>query len=192
MSVLSSGFLQPGTEAFGFSLPDVNNNLVALSDFKGSKALLIVFMCNHCPYVRHVIGPLRDMIEEYQKKGLAAVGINANDITTYPQDAPLHMKEWAGELRFTFPYLYDESQEVAKLYGAACTPDFFLFDEKHRLAYQGQFDASRPGNSIPVTGEDLRRAVDAVLAGKKPKGEQRPSMGCSIKWKEGNEPDYYL
>jgi peroxiredoxin len=192
MSVISSKYMALGTKAFGFCLPDIHNELVSLSDFKTFKALLIVFMCNHCPYVKHIIKPLRDMIAEYQERGLTAVAVNANDVSTYPDDSPANMRKWALELDFTFPYLYDESQETAKIYGAACTPDFFLFDKEQKLAYQGQFDSSRPGNSIPVTGRDLRRALDAVLEGHRVSGEQRPSMGCSIKWKPGNEPDYYL
>lgn len=162
-----------------------------MQDFTGAKALLVVFMCNHCPYVVHIRDALVELVKEYQAKGLAMVGISANDVTTHPKDGPEPMRAAAVEHGFTFPYLYDEDQAVAKAYRAACTPDFFLFDQDQKLVYRGQFDSARPGNKEPVTGADLRAALDAVLAGKVIPGEQRPSMGCNIKWRAGNEPGYY-
>ncbi|MBW3534845.1 MAG: thioredoxin family protein [Gemmatimonadetes bacterium] len=150
--------------------------------------VLVTFLCNHCPFVKHVQEGLAAFAREYQEKGLAVVGISSNDAAAYPQDRPEAMKEEAERAGYTFPYLYDESQEVAKAYRAACTPDFFLFDRDLRLAYRGQMDASRPGNDVPVTGEDLRRAADAVLAGRSPSEDQTPSVGCNIKWKPGNAP----
>jgi hypothetical protein len=161
-----------------------------LKDFDDAPAFLAVFLCNHCPYARHVQGALAALIKEYQGRGLAAVGISANDIGSHPQDGPEEMAKEAAAAGYTFPYLYDESQEIAKAYHAACTPDFFLFDGKRALVYRGQMDDSRPGNGVPLSGIDLRNALDAVLAGKPVTGDQKPSRGCGIKWKPGNEPDY--
>jgi peroxiredoxin len=180
-----------GTAAPDFSLPDVEGKSVSLSDFEKGKPLLVVFMCNHCPYVKHIQRDFAALVAEYQKKGVNVVGINANDAQNYPEDSPENMARDSRKLGYTFDYLYDESQEVAKAYRAACTPDFFLFDANRTLFYRGQMDASRPGNDIPITGNDLRDALERVLAGKDAPEVQRPSMGCNIKWKAGNEPDYF-
>jgi len=190
MSRTASTMLPLGTVAPGFRLPDTEGSLVSLEDYEDSPALLVIFMCNHCPFVKHIIDDLIDLIPEYQAKGLAVVAINSNDVESFPEDCPEMMAELAGEKDFTFPYLYDETQEAAKAYHPACTPDFFLFDAGRKLVYRGQMDDSRPGNGIPVTGADLRTAIDAVLEGKEVPAEQRPSIGCNIKWKQGNEPDY--
>lgn len=180
-----------GTEAPPFRLPNVDGRIVSIEDFKDDPALLVVFICNHCPYVKHILPHFVGLAKEYQQRGVAIVGINSNDVTGYPDDAPEKMAELSRTMGFTFPYLFDESQEVAKAYGAACTPDFYLFDRTRRLVYRGQMDDSRPGNGRPVTGADLRAAIDAVLAGRQVSGDQRPSVGCNIKWKPGNEPDYF-
>jgi len=190
MVMTASTMLELGIAAPDFSLLDTRGNIVSLNDFEKAPALLVVFMCNHCPFVKHVLSNLVELVKEYQQKGVAVVGINSNDITGFPEDSPEMMTKKADEAGFTFPYLYDESQEVAKAYHAACTPDFFLFDKDRRLVYRGQMDDSRPGNDIPVTGDDLRAAMEAVLKGKKVPVKQKPSMGCNIKWKRGNEPDY--
>jgi peroxiredoxin len=179
-----------GTKAPDFNLPDTEGNIVSLSDFDDAKALLVVFMCNHCPFVKHILGTFIELGKEYQREGVAVVGISSNDVDSYPEDRPEMMAKVAREKGFSFPYLYDATQEVAKSYHAACTPDFFLFDEERRLVYRGQMDDSRPGNDVPVTGDDLRAALDAVLEGEPVSKKQRPSMGCNIKWKPGNEPDY--
>jgi peroxiredoxin len=181
-----------GTKAPSFELPDTNGKTVSLKDFDGAPALLVVFMCNHCPYVKHIRGHFTELVKEYQKKGVRAVAINSNDVTGFPEDSPKNMARAVKEFGYTFPYLYDESQKTAKAYRAACTPDFFLFDGDKRLVYRGQMDSSRPGNDIPLTGTDLRGALDAVLSGKPVSAEQRPSIGCNIKWKAGNEPDYFM
>ncbi len=179
-----------GTEAPDFALPSPEGKTVALADFKDAPALLIVFMCNHCPYVQHVRAGLAAMARDFQKRGVAVVGINANDVRNYPADSPAKMREEIKTASYTFPYLYDESQAVAKAYRAACTPDFYLFDQERKLVYRGQMDDSRPGNGIPVTGKDLRAAVEAVLAKKPVSSKQKASIGFNIKWKPGNEPDY--
>jgi len=179
-----------GATAPAFSLPDCRGGTVSLDDFKEAPALLVIFMCNHCPYVKHIQKPLAALIKEYQARGLAVVGISSNDISSHPEDSPENMAKVAREIGYTFPYLYDESQDVTKVYRAACTPDFFLYDGKRKLSYRGQMDSSRPGNNVPVTGSDLRKALDAVLAGKAAPADQRASMGCGIKWKPGKEPDY--
>jgi len=188
-----STMLELGTKAPGFSLLEpTTGKTVSLSDFEGAKALLVVFMCNHCPYVKHLNKPLADMIKQYESQGLKAVAINANDVDNYPDDSPDKMIEEVNNLGYSFPYLYDESQSVAKAYKAACTPDFFIFDDKQQLAYRGQFDDSRPKNDKPLTGDDMRNAIETILAGNTiPEEEQKPSMGCNIKWKPGNEPDYF-
>lgn len=187
-----STMLPLGTPAPDFALPEpATGRTVRLADFDGAPALLVIFMCNHCPYVKHLRDNLAAFIRAYQSKGLAAVGISANDVGTHPQDGPEAMAAEARAAGYTFPYLYDESQEVAKAYRAACTPDFFLFDADRRLVYRGQYDDSRPGNNIPVSGADLRAAVEAVLAGRPVSPEQKPSMGCNIKWRPGNEPEYF-
>jgi thiol-disulfide isomerase/thioredoxin len=164
--------------------------MVSLADFSDAKALLVVFICNHCPYVIHIRDEFIRFAREYQSKGLAVVAISANDISTHPADGPDKMTDTSKQYGFTFPYLYDETQQVAQAYQAACTPDFFLFDADRKLFYRGQFDKSRPGNSEPINGQDLRAAVTAALAGHAAPLEQTPSMGCNIKWKTGNEPIY--
>ena len=191
MARTESTMLELGTQAPGFSLPDTTGKLVTLADFEDANGLLVVFMCNHCPYVIHIRDALAAFAEEYQDQGLAVVGINSNDAANYPDDSPEKMAEEVATRGYTFPYLYDESQAVAQAYKAACTPDFFLFDADRKLVYRGQFDDSRPRNDIPVTGIDLRAAVDALLNDDEMPDEQKPSMGCNIKWKPGNEPDYY-
>jgi len=183
-----STMLALGTEAPDFRLPDTAGEPVALADFADAPALLVMFICNHCPYVRHLRADLAAFARAYRGRGLAIVAINANDETTHPEDGPERMAEEAREMGYVFPYLFDRSQEVAKAYRAACTPDFFLFDRDRRLVYRGQFDDSRPGNALPVTGADLRRAADAALAGAPVPGPQKPSMGCNVKWRKGNEP----
>ena len=190
MVATASQMLALGTKAAVFSLPDTKGNIVSLGDFKEAPALLVTFMCNHCPFVKHILSDFVGLVKEYQAKGVAVVGINSNDVTNFPEDSPEMMAKLAKEAGFTFPYLYDETQEVAKAYRSACTPDFFLFDKERRLVYRGQMDDSRPGNEIPVTGLDLIKAMDAVLAGRDVSGNQKPSMGCNIKWKQGNEPEY--
>jgi peroxiredoxin len=190
MVMTASTMLSLGTTAPDFSLADTEGNIVSVDDFKDAPALLVVFMCNHCPFVKHVLKLMVELIKEYQQKGVAVVGINSNDVDNFPEDRPEMMAKIAKEKGFTFPYLYDETQEAAKAYRAACTPDFFLFDKERRLVYRGQMDDSRPGNNVPVTGADLRAALDAVLTGREVSKEQKPSMGCNIKWKQDNEPDY--
>jgi len=190
MAVTASEMLPLGIAAPDFSLPDTEGNIVSLADLEGAPALLVIFMCNHCPFVKHVLDNLVQFVKEYQAKGVAVVGINSNDVDRFPEDNPEMMAEVVEVSGFTFPYLYDETQEVAKAYHAACTPDFFLFDKDRTLVYRGQMDDSRPGNNVPVTGVDLRVALDAVLEGKQMPEEQKPSIGCNIKWKPGNEPEY--
>ena len=180
-----------GTKAPDFRLPDPSGRMVSLADFQNAPALLVIFMCNHCPYVKHIRDGLAKLARDYQPRGAAVVGISSNDVANYPADSPAKMAEEAASVGYTFPYLYDETQAVAKAYRAACTPDFYLFDRDRRLVYRGQFDDSRPGNGIPVTGKDIRAALDAVLAGKPVSSNQKPSIGCNIKWQPGNEPDYF-
>jgi len=191
MALTPSTMLPLGTTAPDFKLPDTNGKTVSPADFKDKSALLVLFICNHCPYVKHIRAGLAELGRDYQSRSIAIVGINSNDVANYPEDSPAKMKEEARSARYTFPYLYDESQAVAKAYRAACTPDLYLFDQSRKLVYRGQFDDSRPGNGIPVTGKDLRAALDAVLAGKPVSPNQKASMGCNIKWKAGNEPDYF-
>lgn len=190
MAATASTMLPLGTEAPPFSLPDSHGRTVSISDFGDAKALLVVFMCNHCPFVKHILDRFVEMAGEYADKGVAVVAINSNDVDGYPADRPEMMAQVASQKGFIFPYLYDETQEVAKAYHAACTPDFFLFDGERRLVYRGQMDGSRPGNDTPVTGADLRAALDAVLEGRSVSEQQTPSMGCNIKWKKGREPQY--
>ena len=191
MVLTPSTMLPLGTKAPSFSLPDPAGKIVSLADFTGKPALLIVFMCNHCPYVKHVAAGLAQLAKDYQARGAVVVGISSNDIKNHPDDAPAKMAEEANARGYTFPYLYDATQQVAKAYRAACTPDFYVFDRDQKLAYRGQMDASRPDSGIPVSGQDLRAALDAVLSGKAPAAEQQPSIGCNIKWTPGNEPDYF-
>ncbi len=173
-----------GTPAPDFSLPDVvSGKTIGLSSFKDDAALLVMFICRHCPFVKHVQTELARLGDDYRSRGVGIVAISANDVANYPDDSPENLKAMARELSFNFPFCYDESQEVAKAYGAACTPDFFLFNKERRLAYRGQLDDSRPDGGKPVTGRDLRAALDAVLAGRSVPGDQRPSIGCNIKWK---------
>jgi peroxiredoxin len=191
MALTPSTMLPLGSQAPDFRLPDTDGKTVSLNDFKDAPALLVIFLCNHCPYVKHVRHGLAALAREYQAKGVAVVGISANDVSTHPDDSPENMAREKAEVGYTFPYLYDESQEVAKAYQAACTPDFFVFDRDRKLVYRGQMDGSRPGNDVPVTGKDLRAALDAVLAGQPVSQDQKPSLGCNIKWKAGNEPAYF-
>ena len=186
----ASTMLPLGTQAPDFSLVNVDSATVQLGDFSG-KPLLVIFMCNHCPFVVHLREALAAFGDEYQAKGLSIVGISSNDVDGYPQDGPEEMKTEAASAGYNFPYLYDADQSVAKAYKAACTPDFFLFDNDHSLVYRGQFDSSRPGNDVQITGEDLRKACDAVLAGEEVSSQQTPSIGCNIKWKPDAAPEYF-
>jgi peroxiredoxin len=191
MALTPSTMLPLGTLAPDFRLIGTDGEIVALEQFRGASALLIIFLCNHCPYVKHVRQGLAQLAREYQEQGVAVVGINSNDAVAYPADNLEMMAVEKEQVGYTFPYLFDESQDVAKAYNAACTPDFYVFDRDFRLVYRGQMDSSRPGNSVPVTGQDLRAALDAVLAGQPLDQDQRPSIGCNIKWKPGNEPSYF-
>jgi len=190
MALTPSTMLALGTPAPDFSLPDTNGNIVSLSDFAQCEALLVMFICNHCPFVIHVREQLAQLGRDYQAKGVGIVAINSNDVANYPADSPEKMKQDAANAGYTFPYLYDETQGVAKAYRAACTPDFYVFGPGRRLAYRGQLDESRPNSGIPVTGKDLRAALDAVLDGRDVADDQLPSMGCNIKWRAGNGPEY--
>jgi peroxiredoxin len=180
-----------GAKAPSFDLPDPSGRRFDLAGFEGSPALLVAFICQHCPYVKHVRAGFASLAADYQKRGVAVVAIASNDAQAFPQDGPEGMAREALTAGYTFPYLFDETQEVAKAYGAACTPDFFLFDRERRLFYRGQMDGSRPGNGVPVTGADLRTALDTALTGGPEPEVQRPSLGCNIKWKPGNEPAYF-
>ena len=183
--------LELGTRAPDFTLPDAHGNPVALAEFAGAPATVVVFMCNRCPYVKHLKTALADFAHEYATREVAVIGINANDAETHPEDGREAMVSDIAEFGYAFPYLIDATQEVAKAYRAACTPDFFVFDADLRLVYRGQFDDSRPETDTPVTGRDLRAAVDTVVAGQAPTGDQEPSVGCNIKWRQGNAPDYF-
>ncbi len=191
MVLTASTMLELGAAAPPFSLPDTTGTTVTLEHFRESVGLVVVFLCNHCPYVKHVQHELAAIGREYVERGVAMVGINANDAVAYPADSFARMGEESARIGYSFPYLYDADQEVAKAYRAACTPDIFLFDRDRYLVYRGQLDDSRPGSEAPVTGRDLRLALDALLAGQPVAGAQRPSMGCNIKWRPGNEPDYF-
>lgn len=191
MVLTASNMLEIGTEAPAFSLPDTNGRTVHLEELHPEKGLLVVFMCNHCPYVKHIQQELTAIAGEYMPRGVAVIGINANDAATHPDDSYEKMQEEVVKQGYPFPYLYDAEQDVAKRYLAACTPDIFLFDRDKRLVYRGQLDDSRPGSDIPVTGRDLRAALDALVNGEPVPEEQKPSMGCNIKWKPGNEPNYF-
>jgi len=181
-----------GTPAPAFDLPDViSGRPVNLDTFAGKKALLVMFICRHCPFVKHVERELARLGEDYAAKSVGIVAISSNDAASYPEDAPRSLREMAQELGFKFPFCFDDTQEVAKAYASSCTPDFYLFDEGRRLVYRGQLDDSRPGGSIPVSGRDLRAALDAVLLGQPVSPDQKPSLGCNIKWKAGNEPPYF-
>ncbi len=191
MVLTPSTMLPLGTQAPAFALPDTDGKIVSLNDFEGRKALLVMFICNHCPYVKHVREELARIGRDYAGRSLGIVAISSNDAAAYPDDAPDKMAEEKRAAGYTFPYLYDERQEVAKAYSAACTPDFFVFDANRALVYRGQLDDSRPGNDVPLTGTDLRAALDAALAGRPAPATQRASMGCNIKWKPGNAPSYF-
>ncbi len=192
MARTPSTMLALGTPAPPFALPDVvTGRTVTLEEMSDGDALLVVFWCNHCPFVHHIEDAFVDFAREFAGRGLKTVAISANDVEKYPQDGPGEMRARANQRSYPFPYLYDEGQEVAKEYEAACTPDLFLFGSEGRLVYRGQFDASRPGLDVPVTGQDLRNAVEAVLAGAAPSEQQTPSVGCNIKWRPGNEPAYF-
>jgi peroxiredoxin len=191
MALTPSTMLPLGTSAPDFKLPHTNGKIISLADFKNAPALLVIFMCNHCPYVIHIRAGLAQLAKDYLPKNIGIVGINSNDAENYPDDSPAKMKTEVQKAGYTFPYLYDETQSVAKSYRAACTPDIFLFDKNQKLIYRGQFDDSRPGNGISVTGKDLRAALDALLAAKSVSEKQKASMGCNIKWQAGNEPDYF-
>ncbi len=181
-----------GTKAPDFQLPDVvSGKTISLETFAGKQALLVMFICRHCPFVKHVQTELAQIGKDYADSNVGIVAISSNDAANYPDDAPEGLQQMANQLGFTFPLCYDESQETAKAYTAACTPDFFVFDTAQRLAYRGQLDDSRPGNDLPVTGKDLRAALDTLLASQTVSADQKPSIGCNIKWKPGNEPAYY-
>ena len=188
---IPSTMLALGTKAPVFELPDVvTGTTVSIRDFDGKRALLVMFICRHCPYVKHVRGELARLGRDFADSDLAIVAISSNDPSAYPEDAPEGLAEDARDAGYAFPYLFDETQEVAKAYTAACTPDLFLFDDDRALVYRGQLDDSRPGNGLPVTGEDVRAAIEAVLSGGQVSGDQRASIGCGIKWRAGNEPVY--
>lgn len=192
MAQTASTMLALGTSAPRFDLPEpATGGRVTLDRFRDAPVLLVIFMCNHCPFVKHIRSGLVEFARDYQPRGLAVVAISANDAATHPDDGPARMAEEARAFGYPFPYLHDASQAVAKAYRAACTPDFFLFDARRALVYRGQFDGSRPGNAVAVSGADLRAAADAVLAGQAVSPDQKPSIGCNIKWKPGNEPEYY-
>ena len=186
-----STMLPLGSTAPPFSLMNVDGQIVTLDNFSDSRALLVMFICNHCPYVIHVADQLAVLGHEYMQKGVGVVAISANDISTHPADSPEQMVREAEDRGYPFPYLYDQDQSVAKAYRAACTPDFFVFDKNHQLTYRGQLDDSRPGSGIPVTGVDLRAALDATLANEPVADPQKPSLGCNIKWIEGQAPEYF-
>ncbi|MDN5869989.1 MAG: thioredoxin family protein [Nitrococcus sp.] len=191
MARTESTMLSLGTQAPDFLLDDTDDNMVSLEDFESDQALLVMFLCNHCPYVKHIQHGLVAFAREYEAKGLGMVAISANDVDQYPDDSPERMKEEKEQAGYPFPYLYDYRQDAAETYCAACTPDFFLFDQDRRLVYRGRFDSSSPDKSDPVTGEDLRAAADALLAGTEIPQTQHPSIGSNIKWRPGHEPDYY-
>jgi len=191
MTATPSTMLELGTRIPSFRLPDLDGKTISEEDFQASPALLVAFICPHCPFVKHVRQGFARFVKEYQERGLAVVGINSNDVDAFPEDGLGGMKKEAAAAGYTFPYLRDESQKIAQAFRAACTPDLFLFDRGRRLAYRGQFDDSRPGNAKPVTGADLRAAADAVLAGRPAPEIQKASIGCNIKWKPGNAPDYF-
>jgi thiol-disulfide isomerase/thioredoxin len=191
VSTLST-MLPLGTEIPEFALANVvDGRSVSPGNYQGKVALVVMFVCNHCPYVRHVLSEITGIGRAYGPKGIGFLAINSNDPAQFPDDAPARMKELAQAEGWSFPFTFDESQDVAKAFRAACTPDFFVFDEEQKLVYRGQLDDSRPGNDIPVTGRDLRAALDALIAGKDVPNQQKPSIGCNIKWKKGNAPAYY-
>ena len=186
-----STMLPLGTVAPDFELPSVDGRVLTLADVAGPQGTVVMFICNHCPFVKHVADQLASLGRDYLPRGVGFAAISANDVASHPADSPEQMVREAEERGYPFPYLYDETQDVAKAYHAACTPDFYLFDAAHRLVYRGQLDPSRPGSGVPVTGADLRAALDALLAGRPPVAEQVPSLGCNIKWKPGHEPAWF-
>lgn len=191
MAATESTMLELGTSAPDFDLPKPDGSHVRLSDFADAKGLVVAFICNHCPFVKHIRQGIAQFARDYLPRNVAMVAINANDFATYSGDAPERMQEEIDNFDYRFPYVYDQSQEVAKAYRAACTPEFYLFDARRKLVYRGRFDAATPGNDEPVTGAELRRAADALLAGNMPDPHQFPGTGCNIKWKPGNAPDYF-
>ena len=191
MAAVESQMLPLGSPAPAFTLPDADGAMHSLDDAAGSRAYLVMFICNHCPFVKHIADELAQLGAAYKAQNVAVFAINSNDIENYPADGPEKMKQEAAQRGYTFPYLLDAGQDIAKAYQAACTPDFFLFDADRKLAYRGQLDGSRPGNSVPVDGSDLRRAIDALLSGEAVPEDQVPSVGCNIKWIAGNAPDYF-
>ena len=191
MAATESTMLELGTAAPDFALPTPAGDIVRLSDFAGSQGLVVAFICNHCPFVQLIREGLAAYAREYAGRGIEMVAINSNDFANYAGDTPEKMQEEIDQFGYSFPYVYDESQEIAKAYRAACTPEFYLFDANHELVYRGRFDAATPGNGVAVTGEELRAATDALLAGSAPDADQRPGIGCNIKWKPGNAPDYF-
>ena len=191
MSLTPSTMLPLGTTAPDFRLPDTSGATVSLTDFADARALVVLFICNHCPYVKHIRQGLAELGRDYRNRGVAIVAISSNDVESHPADSPAKMADESRVAGYTFPYLFDETQNIAKAYHAACTPDIYVFDGARKLVYRGQFDDSRPENGIPVTGRDLRAAIDAVLEGKAVSAQQKASIGCNIKWKAGNAPDYF-
>ena len=191
MGATASIMVDLGTALPPFRLRDLDGKAVTSNDFANAKGVLVTFICPHCPFVRHIRNTFAEVARDAQARGLAVIAINSNDPTAFPEDGPEGMRAEVKEAGYTFQYLFDESQDVAKAFQAACTPDFFLFDSRHRLVYRGQFDDSRPKSDVPVTGHDLKAAIDAVLDGKPMPAAQRPSLGCNIKWAKGNEPSYY-
>ncbi|MEM1309102.1 MAG: thioredoxin family protein [Cyanobacteria bacterium P01_H01_bin.153] len=192
MVMVSSTMLELGTSAPEFALPDVvSGNTITLDTFADKPVLVVMFICEHCPFVKHVQDELAKLGQDYVPRNVGILAVSANSVQTHPQDAPEHLKAMAETLQFNFPYCYDETQAMAKAYTAACTPDFFVFDSDRKLVYRGQLDDSRPGNDVSVTGKDLRTAIDNVLAGKILSPDQKPSIGCNIKWTPGNEPEYF-
>ena len=186
-----STMLPLGTRAFDFELPNVDGRMVGLSEAAGPQGTVVMFICNHCPFVKHVADHLAMVARDYASRGIGFVAISSNDVAAHPADSPEQMVREAEDRGYLFPYLYDETQEVAKAYHAACTPDFYLFDAHRKLTYRGQLDPSRPGSDIPVTGSDLRGAIDALISGRPAVSDQKPSIGCNIKWKAGHEPPYF-
>ncbi len=192
MSATQSTMLALGTQAPDFSLPDVRTGaMVSPKDFLGKRGLLVMFICAHCPYVKHIQEEIARVGKDFGPKGIAFIAVGSNDAVNYPDDGPLGLRAQAERFGFDFPYVFDETQNVAKAYRAACTPEFYLFDASQKLYYRGQLDDSRPKNTLPVTGQDLRAALDSLLTGQTAPGDQKPSIGCNIKWKKGNEPDYF-
>lgn len=187
-----STMLPLGTEAEDFSLTNIDGRTLSFADVAGERGTVLMFICNHCPFVKHVANELAAIGYEYMPKGVGMVAINSNDVAAHPADSPEQMIHESEQRGYSFPYLFDETQEVAKAYSAACTPDFYLFDGNHKLVYRGQLDGSRPDSGVPVTGEDLRKAIDALLESRPLPQPQHPSIGCNIKWRPGNEPQYFL